>query len=316
MVRQTPIADGIEATDINAQYDHACRKLLANREILARILKEVVDEFRDCDVEEIANRYIESQPEIASVPVNPGETNANIAGRSNEDVVYGEGKVTYDIHFQAVYPKGDRYVKIFINVEGQKDFYPGYALQKRGIFYCCRMISAQHNTEFREPHYDKIKKVYSIWICMNPSKKAGNTITRYRICKENTVGLLEDQRESYDLMVMVMICLGGEGMERYHGILKLLDVLLSREKTAKEKKETLESEFGIAMSEKMEKEVQLMCNFSEGLVEEVTREVTEKVEERFERLNLSLLKAKRYEDLERASLDKAYREQLCGELGI
>lgn len=30
-----------------------------------------------------------------------------------------------------------------------------------------RMISAQYRTEFTNFHYENIKKVYSIWICMN-----------------------------------------------------------------------------------------------------------------------------------------------------
>jgi len=32
--------------------------------------------------------------------------------------------------------------------------------------------------------YEKIEKVYSIWICMNPPKNRENTITRYRLVEE------------------------------------------------------------------------------------------------------------------------------------
>lgn len=316
MGRQTSIADSIDTVNRNAQYDEACKRLLANRELLSWILKEVTEEYQDCDVKTIAERYIDSQPQIASIPVNPGETNAGIIGLRNEDTVYGEGKVTYDIHFQAVYPQGNGFIKMFINVEAQKDFYPGYTLQKRGLFYCCRMISAQYNTEFTEPDYDKIKKVYSIWICMNPSKKAGNAIVRYGIRKEDLVGRLKESAADYDILSMIMICLGGEEAENYKGILKLLDVLFSREKDAEEKKRILETEFGIEMTKKMEREVHVMCNLSEGLVEEVTREVTNNVESRFEKLNLRLLAEKRYEDLERASKEREYREKLCREFGI
>ena len=57
-------------------------------------------------------------------------------------------------------------IALIINVEAQNDFYPGYPLIKRGIYYCCRMISSQYGREFTGPHYEKIKKVYSIWICI------------------------------------------------------------------------------------------------------------------------------------------------------
>ncbi len=54
-------------------------------------------------------------------------------------------------------------IRLIINIEAQNDFYPGYPLIKRGIYYCSRMISAQYGTEFKNSHYENIKKVYSIW---------------------------------------------------------------------------------------------------------------------------------------------------------
>jgi hypothetical protein len=47
--------------------------------------------------------------------------------------------------------------------------------------------------------------------------------------------------------------------------LKFLDVLLSSSKAAAEKKKILEEEFGVAMSEELEKEVLIMCNLSQGV---------------------------------------------------
>ena len=48
-------------------------------------------------------------------------------------------------------------------------------------------------------------------------------------------------------------------------MLRLLDVLLSSDKEVKEKKEILESEFRIPMTEKIETEVERMCNLSDGV---------------------------------------------------
>ena len=42
-----------------------------------------------------------------------------------------------------------------------------------------------------------------------------------------------------------------------------MDVLLSSSKAAAEKKKILEEEFGVAMSEELEKEVLIMCNLSQ-----------------------------------------------------
>ena len=105
------------------------------------------------------------EPEIGSRRVNPGETNATqITGLSNEDKVNEEGAIYYDIRFFAWLPSKLEKIRLIINVEAQKKYYVGYSLTTRGIFYGARMISVQLGTEFETPEYDKIKKVYSIWI--------------------------------------------------------------------------------------------------------------------------------------------------------
>ena len=65
-------------------YDSIYKQLFAEKDILSRIMKECVDEFKDCSLEDIANKYIEGTPQISSEEVFP--TNPNkIRGLSNED---------------------------------------------------------------------------------------------------------------------------------------------------------------------------------------------------------------------------------------
>ena len=130
----------------------------------------------------------------------------------------------------------------------------------------------QEGTEFTEGHYEKIKKVYSIWICMNPPRIRENTISRYLLKEENLFGRAVEKKENYDLITAVMICLGSSEDRSYDGILKLLDVLLSSEKEAEEKKKILLEEFQIRMTKTLEKEVSLMCNLSKGVEEKGIKE--------------------------------------------
>ena len=110
-------------------------------------------------------RIIEGEPEISSVPVEPGMTNSpHIRGISTEDRVPYEQVVFYDIRFYVRNPKVDENVGIVIGIEAQKSFYPGYDLVTRGIYYAARMISSQMGVEFTGENYNQIKKVYSIWI--------------------------------------------------------------------------------------------------------------------------------------------------------
>ena len=170
--------------------------------------------------------------------------------------------ITYDIRFLAILPVSNEYIRLIINVEAQNDFYPGYPLVKRGLYYCSRMISSQYGTEFSDSHYEKIKKVYSIWICLNPPKKWENCITRYSITEENLIGNVKERKENYDIMTAVMVFLGKPQSENYGGILKLLDTLLSTETNPLQKKKILEENFQIQMTQKLESEVSLMCMFA------------------------------------------------------
>lgn len=183
MEQETTIAETIRTTGKNAQLDAACKRLLSIKIILAWIMMSCLEEYRDYDVNEITEKFIEGEPQIGIVPVAPDTTNADrrVYGVGTEDATLTEGSVTYDIRFLAVAPVPGELIRLIINVEAQGGFYPGYPLPKRGIYYCCRMISAQYGTEFVDSQYQNIKKVYSIWIAVKPPKERENTINRYRI---------------------------------------------------------------------------------------------------------------------------------------
>ena len=268
---ETILAKNIEAAGDKAAYDAACKRLLANKIILAWIMKSCLEEYRDFDVEEISEKYIEGEPQITKTAVHPDEeadgSGEQIKGEKTEDSTIKEGTITYDIRFYAMVPGTKENIKLILNVEAQNEFYPGYPLIKRGIYYCSRMVSSQYGVEFVDSHYERIRKVYSIWVCASPPKYRENTIARYSIQEENLVGKVTEKKENYDLLTVVMICLGHSGDDNYTGILKLLDVLLSSEKPPEEKKQILQDDFGIKMTKTLEGEVQELCNLSKGVEE-------------------------------------------------
>ena len=135
------------------------------------------------------------------------------------------------------------------------------------LYYGCRMISSQYGTEFVEPHYENIKKVYSIWVCMNPPKNRENTIVRYGIREEAMIGAANELLSDYDLMTVIMVCLGSGKEKNDNGILRLLSVLFSSEMATVEKKQVLSEDYQIKMSRTIESEVSKMCNLSEGVYE-------------------------------------------------
>lgn len=72
-------------------------------------------------------------------------------------------KIQYDVRFDAIVPTAvhdaasQDVIRLIINVEAQTAFNPGYPLTKRAIYYCSRMISAQHGPIFKKSEYGKIR---------------------------------------------------------------------------------------------------------------------------------------------------------------
>jgi len=130
---ETTIAQELHTTDDSAGYNAACKRVLSEKAILARIMKACLDEYKDCDVNEIVEKYIEGQPQVSAVPVLPDESGTIISSMDTEDKSVHGGTVTYDIRFRAIAPGSGEVIGLIVNVEAQNDFYPGYPLIKRGI---------------------------------------------------------------------------------------------------------------------------------------------------------------------------------------
>ena len=276
MKQKTSVAAGLEFTRIRDEYDAACKRLLSEKIILAHILKGCVTEFRDFDPDFIAETCIESPPKVSEVPVAPDETGAALRGMNTAQTSPTEGSVYFDIYFSAVVPGSGEVVQLIINVEAQDQFYPGYPLTKRGIYYGARMLSAQKNNVFANSQYGNLQKVYSIWICTNPPKKRENAITCYEIRERGIVGDDHEPVENYDLLTLVRVYLGSEKSERYKGILKLLGTLLTAKATVEEKKKVLEDEFAIPMTREINQEVSDMDgSIFESVVARLQREARE-----------------------------------------
>ncbi len=146
----------------------------------------------------------------------------------------------------------------------------------RAIFYCARMLSAQLDTEFTPKNYDDIKKVYSIWICMEVPQYAEYTITTYHMNREDLYGHVKKEAR-YDLLETVMICLGREEERakgnRLHG---MLSVLLSDKLRPEEKETILEHEYDIETSVELKGGIEKMCNLSDKIEERGIKQGTER----------------------------------------
>ena len=272
----TELSKAIQATEKTQEYDNNIKFILSQKIILAHILIGTTQEFAGMRPEEIL-AYIEEGPQIGNVFVEPGLTNilSKIQGGNTEDAVPGEGSITYDVKFYAKYlgkqkkGKENKFTKLLFDIEAQKDFYPGYDLVTRGIFYAARQISAQKGTEFEKSDYDNMKKVYSIWICLSPPKYCENTIMRYSFQKQSLYGRTLKGHFRYDLMEVIFINLprAVPEEEAEPTLTGMLKTLFSPELSKETIMDRLENIYHIPMSDELEGGINAMCNFGEAILE-------------------------------------------------
>lgn len=100
----TEIANAVNAAGDKAQYDTRVKRLLAQKSILAHILVKTVVEFQGMKPEDVVT-YIEGEPSISVVPVEPGlanmektdATGQRIVGLNTENAEINEGLVRIGI---------------------------------------------------------------------------------------------------------------------------------------------------------------------------------------------------------------------------
>ncbi len=266
----TEVKNAIKAADREAQYDDCAKRLLGQKIILAHILAKTVDEFKGMDPKEVVP-FIEGKPYINSVPVEPGLTNKRseksgqkIVGLNTENSEINEGLVRFDIVFYVRMKDG--LSQIILNVEAQKNEPVGYELLNRAVFYVSRLISSKKERDFESTNYNDIKRVYSIWVCMGMVQ---NSMAHIHLTSDNLIGSYI-WRGKMDLINIVMIGLSKqlpEHDEQYE-LHRLLGALLSRELTIDEKLNIIGNEYDIPVEEDFRKDVNVMCNLSQGIKED------------------------------------------------
>lgn len=269
MQKETIIAQELTSYSMIERFDTACCRLLANKPILAWLLRDTVKDYQDCSIEEIMD-CLEDTPQVRTVAVDQDVKNqepGKIIGDSTADKSVTEGVVLYDILFTSRLPKTNETCQIIVNVENQNRWNPGYPLLKRAVYYSSRLISRQKGTVFFGDDYGKLEKVYSIWICIKVPKAWQNTMTVFSLEPKSLVGAGKYDKMEYDMETMAVLGLGNHESPR-KGILKLLSVLLTPEIKPEEKRGILEQDYHIPMTVEMKKEADTMCTYGQSILEE------------------------------------------------
>ena len=212
--------------------------------------------------------YIEGEPFISVVPVEPGLTNVEqekdgqrIVGLNTENAEINEGLIRFDIIFYVRMKDGIS--QVIVNLEAQKDEPTGYHILNRAVFYVSRLVSSQKERDFVGINYNDIRRVFSIWVCMGMDE---NSMAYVHLAKDDLLGSYP-WKGRLDLLNIVLIGISNELPEHdeKYELHRLLSTLLSMELTVDEKLGIMETEYSIHVDEKIREDVSAMCNLSQGI---------------------------------------------------
>ena len=226
------VTNSLQLTAEMEMLDVASKELLKNREVLAVILQGTIAEYREHSLEEIMN-FIEADS-IEMREVSNNKTNSRIQGENVEFQILNELTTKFDIYFTAINPIYSTKrvsVKLHIDLEPQKNYRPGYPIEKRGMYYLSRSLSSQIPVATKQVNYNKLEKCYSIWICRDRiSQHERNTVSFYKMENYMNYGTVQPKEKNYDLLELVIIRLGKEmynidEREKSYKLLKFLNTV-------------------------------------------------------------------------------------------
>ncbi len=222
-------ASAFQLTEEMSALDKQSRKVMQYREVLAIILKETVEEYEGYSEAEIME-FIEADSITEEMEVSGGRTNTKIDGSATEFAELSEKTSRFDIAFRAKNPRlsgGEVVVNLYIDVEPQKNYRPGYPIEKRGIYYLSRRLCSQLDVLTEKTDYNRLEKCYSIWICRERIPKVEQmSISFSKMVNYKNTGNAHPNEADYDLMTLVIIRLGDkEYQSEEKSLLEFLTVI-------------------------------------------------------------------------------------------
>ena len=143
-------------------------------------------------------------------------------------------------------PNSEQSIPVFVNVEPQEVYAPGYDLRNRALFYASCMIADQKDSVFDHSNYDDLRKVCSIWVCTNPPKEDANTIVSYSLEQHDLFG--DCHPNPFDKLQIVLVHVGTEKDKNYTGIMPLLNACLSK-KVSTNYRKTISKQYNVHLEQ-------------------------------------------------------------------
>lgn len=236
--------------NLNA-YDSNAKRILSKKQVIANIMKALIPEYKELSINEIY--YL--------IDNNDGDSVTGIT----EESIENNQKIVNDLIVTPKLPNSNDTIGMYIGIEPQNYQTSFERIYKRAIYYCSRLISRQKDEVFKKSNYDKLKKVYSIWICTNPSSKLKDSILKFSLAPRFNMEKY-DLCHDFDYINIIFLNIGDNYDYDTKDILKMLSLIFKKTKyTSEEASDILEKGYNINIESK---EVNNMLSFAEGILQE------------------------------------------------
>lgn len=219
----------------NNKLDNAFKEVMSLADILSHTLGPLITELNDLEPEVIKS-YL------------PLEKEGDRIIKLEQELPTPDGSgIRLDVLFELRIP-GNQPINVEVNLEGQAKRRLGYPMGNRALYYTSTMIHDQKGKYFKGEHYEKMNKVYSIWLMLSPRKDSMNSIVRHHMVADTIYGNNTSNDSNCNLMEIIEVNIG-DRFDFKDGMLGLLNILFTRNIDASERIRLLGEYYNIEKSE-------------------------------------------------------------------
>ena len=226
-------------------FDEELKDRLMNKEILAYIASQFVDDFAHMSWKQVLP-YLEDP---LSFGVNRGDRE-----RSDRE----HGSIRYDILVRLRSPRGkDKRIGVLLNIEGQNEVRSYEAVKRRMLSYTCRLVSEQKEDVFTNDRYEDLAEVVSVWLFLRPAEKDQGRVVEWSMAGRQLSDLDEsDTRWKGGLkgLKVVAVCVPDQKHVQSKTVADLLGVWLNALLPAGERSERLKDGWDVELPPQQEED--------------------------------------------------------------
>ena len=161
----------LAAGSTDLKYDAWACRVLGEPMVIATLVKAYVPEFSECSLEEIVSLIVGtidlsvygehdevSRDEFQETTSDSEDSlpDVYLASSTDTDKSATEGTVAFDVKVHVRLPNKEQLLQVIVNIEAQNRGSSWKRLLKRQQYSLARMVSSQHEHEFRAPEYEKL----------------------------------------------------------------------------------------------------------------------------------------------------------------